>query len=127
MSTKQFPEQGLLPINRQAASLMRKGERVDFTPTRRTGWDIPPPMSATPTGMPVMTGHRVGKIQVMGFFAESTNKYAVRCVCGCYETRTYRALTKPAERHLDCCEFCHAIAKARSFHHHSVTGEWKDF
>lgn len=103
------------PIDRVASRVT--GEGVHYEPEIAIGnthdSDLPIPTLGIPPGLDDLTGHRTGRLTVIGYHGARHNprgevihhRWVLRCDCGRWTVRRSRALKKPrcAE---DCCDTC---------------------
>ncbi len=100
------PDTSLTPVNREAAKMFAKGVSHDNgARIVRKHWSAPPAMIPLPKLSPDLIGAKFGRMEVVGFLADSTKEYVVRCLCGDYETRRARAIRNP-ENFGDRCTVC---------------------
>lgn len=100
-----------VPVNSTARRVVSPG--INYTPNKKIiqdHWENPPPKNEIiPFELKLfnnqrdMTGHRIGRLKVIGFHISL--RWLVRCDCGRYETRKYRALNNPNNKD-DRCNIC---------------------
>lgn len=124
------------PVDRVAARVVGKG--VDWTPNKRiqtADSETPLPTAIIERMNPqartvaeTVIGRRCGRLTVLGLSADRKGRWVVRCQCGTYTLRTYKAITNPANT-VDCCEQCRHLLYLKRAEIHRRTGkdvEWSD-
>lgn len=105
----------------QASCQMQKGDPQSCSPKLRSilSWDGAPKMKPVPKNTPDITGKRSGSLVVKGLLDKSgfgngnaKASWVVRCDCGMWETRTYKAITSGRETH-DCCVHCRTVVQRK--------------
>lgn len=116
------------PLDKQAAMMFAKGEkhRVGLS-NNRFHSDAPPrvqPWLNANRRNPAddLTGRTVGRLTVIGYAAEHSGKWVVRCVCGLYELRSAKAVKNPANDR-DACADCRTLDQAKRHEHWRRTGK----
>jgi hypothetical protein len=100
----------LSPINALAARVTKPG--IHFKPYSKPSCydvrDVQPQLKtwAESTGSD-LTGRKFGRFTVVGYSAEKSGRWVVKCQCGNYEFRRSRSVTNPAND-LDMCQDCRA-------------------
>jgi hypothetical protein len=116
------------PANRDAANLLGGGEHyrdgTNFGSTLH--WETPPPMRPVPLNGSVLAariiGRKFGRLTVIGLHATVANSWVVRCDCGDYETRKYKALRNPLNVD-DKCRRCSRLYTIRKRHERDMKGQ----
>lgn len=99
-----------VPVNKTAAQVTAKGEhyepKINYRDTLHSDVPLPimdPPKVLRNNGSFVdLTGHKSGRLIVLGLWAGGTgSRWVVRCACGDYEVRTAKALRNTATRDRD--------------------------
>lgn len=100
----------LSPINALAARVTRPGThfKPHHKPSEYDVRDVRPPIRpwAETTGSD-LTGAKFGRFTVVGYSAEKSGRWVVRCQCGNYEFRRAKAITN-ANNDRDMCLDCRA-------------------
>lgn len=114
------------PVNRQAA-LVADGGGETWKPNYKGNpharkWDAPPACVPIPTEPAALrtfqdfTGHKIGRLTVVGFLGKVNPKtkalWLVKCACGTYETRGSKAL-KGGMIGRDYCEDCRYLERVK--------------
>lgn len=112
------------PANKQAAMIFAGGEH--YAPKGKIALlhkEVCPPLIEIQKNWENLTGLVVGRLTAVGPTRASPGselRWAVRCACGKYETRTAKALKNP-NNFGDRCHVCRHVANERrsyEFHKH---------
>jgi hypothetical protein len=104
------------PINASAARVVSSGENFEYRPlASEICSDLPLPLIDLPETFEDLTGFKLGRLTVVGFFSIKKNRWACRCVCGRYCVRLARAIKNPAPD--AACAQCYlqAVSKRHEF------------
>lgn len=125
-----------LPIDRVAARVVGKG--VHWTPNKKVQTadsETPLPIVDERTLNPQarrisqqVIGKRCGRLTTLGLSAEKRGRWVVRCQCGMFTLRTFKALNNP-KNNTDCCEQCRHLLHLKRSEIHRRTGKdvnWED-
>lgn len=125
-----------LPIDRVAARVVGKG--VHWTPNKKVQTadsETPLPIADLRTLDPQVKkisqkviGTRCGRLTILGLSAEKRGRWVVRCQCGMFTLRTFKALNNP-KNNTDCCEQCRHLLHLKRSEIHRRTGKdvnWED-
>lgn len=96
------------PVNRTARSVAAGG--YNYEPGQRIGQtgaicsEAPIPTKTPPEGSPLCAGYHFARFTVVGYYGKG-GRWVVRCDCGRYSVRTFRAISNP-ENVTDRCDDC---------------------
>lgn len=79
-----------------------------------------------PKNMPMLVGHKYGRMTVIGVAADRKASWVVRCSCGTYTYRKTRAIRNQAND-FDRCGECRHLAFIKKHNLFLATGISKDF
>lgn len=111
----------LSPINALASRVTKPGTHFKpvVKPSNYDLRDVQPSLKAwaESTGAD-LTGLKFGRFKVIGYSAEKSGRWVVRCQCGNYEFRTSKAIKNPNNDRDMCveCRATHFIKHGRSIY-----------
>lgn len=101
-----------LPVNRLAARILKPG--INYEPDKiidQRHWDARPKTIPVSRSIKNVTGKKFGRFTVVGLYLRDKrgSLWAVKCVCGSFETRRTRSVINPSNDK-DRCDKCRHLA-----------------
>jgi hypothetical protein len=125
-----------IPVNRTAVWVTRKRFQEKYEPDLKLSPQVhskvPLPTKDTPQGsMPNLVGTVFGRFIVVGVYAGTKGKWTggrwvVRCRCGCYETRSTKAVGSQ-KNNWDRCRECQHLMYLKRQDVFLRTGKWPPY
>lgn len=118
------------PINKTAARVVSKGQRyISNKKIINPHWEICPEIKSPNKNNRDLTAIRFGNMVVVGMLANIKNKkskakWVCRCDCGCFETRSQKAILNPKNNN-DKCHACRNLDEKKRYLEYKYTGKNK--
>jgi hypothetical protein len=123
------------PVNAAAARAVSMTGDIEPAPKLTEGqkhWEAPPRTIPIPAHQPQfmdLTGRTIGRCTVVGYLGPGRvgSRWLVRCLCGRYEARKAKAITRRAPSDApDQCARCNHLHRIQRQHHFDTKGCWPD-
>lgn len=117
-----------IPANSTAARVVSKGTHYvrQFKEGNEIESDNPIATSPVPPRRYNLTGHKCGRLTVIGYHSSKDGaRWVCRCVCGCYLIRRSKALLNIANASVDGCRSCRNLDFLKRRQQCIESGEYK--